>query len=265
MTVAEWVLRALSRDPAAGDYAEATQVWTLENALTRLRWAFPTFDALIEGRHVLDFGCGQGWQALGMAKAGAASVLGVDINPATLETARALAAAHPDTAGRLAFAADIPPERLGTFDIVLSKDSTEHFAAPAAVLEYMRRALHPGGRLLITFGPPWYAPYGSHMHFFTRVPWVNLWFSEATVMRVRSRYRQDGARHYAEVESGLNRMSVGRFERLIAGAGLRIESRTYYCVRGLNGLGLLPIVRELFITNVSCVLVPRTGAPPARR
>lgn len=256
MSLGERILAALSRDPAAGDYAEATQAWTLGNALTRLRWAFTGFDALIRDRVVLDFGCGQGWQALAMAKAGAASVLGVDSNPATLDTARALAAAHRDTAGRLAFAADIPAERRGTFDVVLSKDSMEHFADPAGVLARMRQALQPRGRVLITFGPPWFAPYGSHMHFFTRVPWVHLLFPQATVMRVRGRYRRDGAERYADVESGLNRMSVGKFERLIADAGLRVERRSYHCVRGLNFLGRLPLLRELFITNVSCVLTP---------
>lgn len=254
MTLTERLLTALSRPPGTPDYAEATQAWSLDNALTRLRWAFPDFDGLIRGRRVLDFGCGQGWQAVAMARLGAAAVLGVDINPATLDTARTLAAGQPDTAGRLGFAPDIPAERLGTFDVVLSKDSFEHFGDPEAILRRMRAALQPDGRLLITFGPPWYAPYGSHMHFFTKVPWVNLLFSERTVMAVRQRYRGDGARRYADVESGLNRMSVGRFERLIAGCGMTIERRWYWCVRGLNAVGRLPVLRELFITNVSCIL-----------
>lgn len=253
-TLGERILLAWSRDPGAPDYAEARQTWDLHNALTRLRWAFPGFDELVRGRTVLDFGCGQGWQSLAMAKSGATSVLGVDINPATLETARTLAAGHPDVASRLAFAAHIPPDRVGTFDVVLSKDSMEHFADPRSVLERMAGALAPGGRLLITFGPPWFAPYGSHMHFFTRVPWVNLLFSEATVLRVRAKFRSDGAHRYADVESGLNQMSVGKFERLVAEAGLRVERRHHWCVRGLNVLGRVPLLRELFTTNVSCVL-----------
>lgn len=256
MSIGEWILGALSRETGAGDYTEARQAWTLENALTRLRWAFPDFDERIRGRSVLDFGCGQGWQSLAMAQAGAASVLGVDNNPATLDTARSLARAQaaPLPPDRLAFATDVPAERRGTFDVVLSKDSMEHFADPAAMLRLMRSALQPSGHVLITFGPPWYAPYGSHMHFFTRVPWVNLLFSEETVLRVRSRYRGDGARRYAEVESGLNQMSVRRFERLIAETGMHPVARNDYCVRGWSALGRIPLLRELFITNVSCVL-----------
>lgn len=254
MNLAERLLQTLSRAPGPEDYAEARQVWSFDNALTRLRWAFPGFDELIRGRRVLDFGCGQGWQALAIAQSGATAVLGVDINATTLETARALAARSPETTGRLTFAGDIPDDQLGSFDVVLSKDSFEHFGDPVAILRRMRAALHPHGRLLITFGPPWYAPYGSHMHFFTKVPWVHLLFAEATVMAVRQRYRQDGARRYVEVESGLNQMSVGRFERLIAGCGMRVEQRWYWCVRGWNILGRIPVLRELFITNVSCIL-----------
>ena len=82
----------------------------------------------------------------------------------------------------------------GGFDIVLSHNSMEHFGDPARILDVMKSALKPDGRLYITFGPPWYAPYGSHMHFFTRVPWVNLLFSERTVMAVRARYRNDADR-----------------------------------------------------------------------
>ena len=152
----------------------------------------------------------------------------------------------------------------GTFDVILSSFTVEHFADPAGVLAEMRAALAPGGRLLVTFGPPWLAPSGSHMHFFTPVPWVHLLFAERTVMAVRARYRADGARRYEEVESGLNRMTVGRFERLAASAGLRMERRRYDCVKGIRVLGRAPLLRELFINNVACVLAPAAPVVPAR-
>ena len=60
-----------------------------------------------------------------------------------------------------------------------------HFGDPAGVLDLMRGLVNVQGRLMITFGPPWLAPYGAHMHFFTKLPWVHLLFSEQTVLRVR--------------------------------------------------------------------------------
>jgi len=95
------------------------------------------------------------------------------------------------------------------------------------------------------------------MQFFTKVPWVNLFFSERTVMSVRSRFRNDGAQHYEQVESGLGKMTVGKFERVLAESGLKADYVRYDCVKRLDVLKVLPRVRELFINNVSCELVLR--------
>ncbi len=52
------------------------------------------------------------------------------------------------------------------FDVVISQNSMEHFGNPEDIIEKMFSLTRPNGRTLITFGPPWFAPYGSHMHFF---------------------------------------------------------------------------------------------------
>jgi hypothetical protein len=118
----------------------------------------------------------------------------------------------------------------------------------------MKRAAKTGGRIYITFGPPWFAPYGSHMHFFTKVPWVNILFSERTVMNVRRLFRQDGAARYIDVESGLNKMSLARFDRIVRGSGLRVEWRTHELVKGIDALRLLPFASEFFVNRVNCAL-----------
>ncbi|CAN5864331.1 hypothetical protein BH24ACI4_BH24ACI4_08100 [soil metagenome] len=59
------------------------------------------------------------------------------------------------------------------------------------------------------------------MVHFTKLPWVNVLFSERTVMQVRARFRDDGATRYEEVVMGLNRMTIARFERLIRASGMK--------------------------------------------
>ncbi|MFL5541699.1 MAG: class I SAM-dependent methyltransferase [Longimicrobiaceae bacterium] len=255
----ERVLGALSRPPGPEDYAAARDPWSEENALDGLRAAFPDLAARVRGRRVLDFGCGGGWQAAALAREGAAFVLGVDSNERVLAGARALRDRLGIGPGRLDFAASAPGGEAGRFDVVISQNAMEHFGDPVGVLGAMRGALAPGGCILVTFGPPWLAPSGSHMHFFTRVPWVNLLFRERTVMAVRARYRHDGARRYGEVESGLNRMTLARFERAVAAAGLRLERRRYRCVKGLPLLDRIPLARELFVNVVDAVLAPAAG------
>jgi hypothetical protein len=97
------------------------------------------------------------------------------------------------------------------------------------------------------------------MGAFTRMPWVNLLFSESTVMRVRSLFRDDGATRYEEVKGGLNRMTLRRFERIIRESGLLLEWRRYYAVQGLPIVHRIPGLREFLTASVACVLRPPSG------
>ncbi len=248
MKLSERLLLSLSHEPTA----DSGNNGSLESALALLNLAFPGFEDEIAGKRILDFGCGDGYQSAAMALRGAGYILGLDTNPPTLDRARRLAADM--SLGNVDFREKLDENDRGAFDIVISQNSMEHFPDPAAVLQEMKSALRPDGRLLITFGPPWLSPYGSHMSFFTRIPWANIIFSESTVMKVRSRYIGDGAMRYEEVTGGLNKMTVSKFERLVRQCGLRLTYRRYRCIKGLDFLASLPAARELFVNHVSCVL-----------
>jgi len=92
------------------------------------------------------------------------------------------------------------------------------------------------------------------MRFFWPIPWLQLWFSEKTVMAVRARYRHDGARHYEEVESGLNKMSLAKFEHIVGSSGLRVLERQYVGVKKIHFLTKVPVIRELTTVVVSATL-----------
>jgi len=253
MPLLERLLLRLSRDPKAEDYSDSKNSWTIQNALVPLFKNFPRLAAELTGKKVLDFGCGEGWQTLALARHQPELVVGLDSNATTLAKARKNAEEQGNLPN-LEFEQSLDAKALGSFDIVISQNSMEHFPNPLKALEQMRDCLSAGGRIYLAFGPPWYAPYGSHMFFFTRVPWVNLLFPEKTVMSVRKHFRNDGAERYEDVESGLNRMSLRRFEKLIANSGLVIESTQYRAVKKLNFLSRVPVVRELFVNYVCCVL-----------
>jgi SAM-dependent methyltransferase len=263
MGVGEIVLRALSRHPGTSDYSLETQHEAPGNECALLRREFVDFSTLVRGKRVADFGCGTGLQCIALARDEGSSVCGIDTNEATLRIARANAVAAGLGETQVQFVERITPELRGSFDIVISQNAMEHFPEPEAIVREMSTLLRPGGKILLTFGPPWYAPYGSHMQFFCRVPWLNLWFSERTVMRVRALYRNDGATRYESVESGLNRMSIRKFERIMAQSGLRVARARYTCVRQFNALARIPVLRELVINHVTAVLERPAGAAPA--
>lgn len=251
MLVADRVLLAFSRSTEEPDLSNSQPEWSVNTALDPLFRVLPASRALIPNANVLDVGCGSGHQAVAFAIAGARCVTALDTNPRILPLARQLADEY-HVADRVRITSRIDPSE--QFDVVFSQNSMEHFVHAEDVLAMMVHATHPGGRVVISFGPPWLAPYGAHMRFFTRVPWVHLLFPERVVMRVRSRYRQDGAMRYEDVEGGLGRMSVGRFERMIARSGLVMEDRYDLCVKGMSWFRFLPGVRELMINHVACIL-----------
>jgi SAM-dependent methyltransferase len=103
------------------------------------------------GDHVLDIGCGAGEttrDAARLATAGAA--LGVDVSAAAIARARRLTEAaglsnisfEQADAATHAFPAD-------SFDVAISRFGTMFFADPVAAFANIRRAMRPGGRLVM--------------------------------------------------------------------------------------------------------------------
>lgn len=244
----ERVLLALSKHPMDVDstshYAKPTSAWRGEHALDLLRRACPTIEELVRDRDVVDFGCGDGYQSMALADLGARNVTGVDIAAQRLEHARRLAGDRPG----MRFVHRLAP---ASCDLLVSLDAFEHLADPEGTLGAMVAAVRPGGHIVLSFGPPWFSPYGAHMWFFTEAPWMHLLFSERTVMRVRSLYRDDGRTRY---EDGLNRLSIRRFEAMLARSGARVQRLELRSPGVTRPLTKVPLLRELFINHVDAVL-----------
>jgi SAM-dependent methyltransferase len=184
--------------------------------------------------------------------------LGLDIRGAVLEAARRLAT-HEQVAHRCRFLNGHDREALaswsGRIDVVLSRDAFEHYPDPAAVLRQMWDLLVPGGSVFISFGPPWWHPYGCHMMFMGAPPWAHLWFTEQTIMEMRRRYRSDGATRFEEVEGGLNRMTIARFEDLVTRSRFIVRDLKLIPIRRTRLLCRNKIGRELFTSLVKAHLI----------
>ncbi|HEX8307503.1 MAG TPA: methyltransferase domain-containing protein [Allosphingosinicella sp.] len=101
----------------------------------------------LEGRRILDVGCGAGALALAAAGRGA-QALGVDISAPLLEAARARAA-DLGAAGAEFVQADAQSHRFEphSFDALVSRFGVMFFADPVEAFRNLRSALRPGGRL----------------------------------------------------------------------------------------------------------------------
>lgn len=199
---------------------------------------------------VFDFGCGTGEETVEIARRGRArKVIGIDIRESVLEKAREHAASA-GVADRCSFVTETKERG----DVIISMDAFEHFADPAEILRVMRGLMRDDGKAIIEFGPVWYHPLGGHL--FSVFPWAHLVFTEKALIRWRSDFKTDGARRFAEVEGGLNQMTIRRFERLIEASDFRFESFEAVPIRRLHRLSNR-LTREFTTAIVRCRLVAR--------
>lgn len=146
------------------------------------------------GARVLDLGCGAGHVCYQVAPL-ATEVIAYDLAPEMLELvstrARELGLANLQTR---CGAVESLPFADGDFDVVLSRYSAHHWADPARALAEARRALKPGGQLvLVDVASPGVALLDTHLQ-------------ALEVLRDRSHVRD---------------YSTAEWAALVAGAGLR--------------------------------------------
>jgi SAM-dependent methyltransferase len=114
--------------------------------LTAYRFALP----LVRGRRVLEYGCGAGYGTNLLACRGETErLVACDVHEPSLRYCRE--AYGPRLLGRLARVAPGElPVRPASFDAVLLFQTIEHVQDDVALLRELRRALRPGGWLLVT-------------------------------------------------------------------------------------------------------------------
>jgi SAM-dependent methyltransferase len=244
-TVAYQLLRRISTDGETGycDGSAYAGVSKIETLLGKNIWA-ETKDKV-----VIDFGCGDGEDAIEVAARGAKRVIGIDIREHALERARKAAAAR-GVSDICTFATQTDQKA----DVILSLDAFEHFDDPAEILRIMRKLLKDNGCVIAAFGPTWYHPLGGHL--FSVFPWAHLLFTEKSLIRWRSDFKTDGATRFCEAEGGLNQMTVSRFEAIVAKSDFKFAEFEPIPIRKLRPVANR-LTREFTTAIVRCKLVPR--------
>jgi 2-polyprenyl-3-methyl-5-hydroxy-6-metoxy-1,4-benzoquinol methylase len=147
----------------------------------------------VRGKRVLDVACGEGYGTSALAKAGAASVVGIDVLPEVCEHARRKYGldARPGDAQALPL-----PDR--SVDLVVSFETIEHVPDPAVFVHEVARVLVAEGTLIVsTPNRPVYSPGGTrnpyHRAELDEREFVALLRSEFESERLYSQFPQSAA------------------------------------------------------------------------
>jgi len=198
------------------------------------------------GKTVIDFGCGEGLEAIELARIGAQRVIGLDIRENVLQIARS----NARSAG-VANICEFGTSTTQQADLIFSVDAFEHFEDPADILRIMDSLLAPSGEVVVSFGPTWYHPLGGHL--FSVFPWAHLLFSEKALIRWRSDFKTDGATRFGEVAGGLNQITIRKFEQIVAASPFQVKMLECVPIRKLAPIhGRL--TREFTTAIVRCRL-----------
>ena len=226
------------------------------------RW----FGAL-EGKRVLDIGCGFGGKSVAYAENGAA-VTGVDLDPVHAAGALVYARKRGSPIDVVTGDAADLPFREGAFDLVIANDSMEHFSKPAPALEEFARVTKSGGSVFLFF-TPWGSPLASHLYDYIHTPWCHLIYSDEMLeqlldLSLTRRGEKDpqgeAARMMNDYRSSNNRIDVSGYRRILEGVGSLetvFEELKPPRFGFLGPLTSIPHIGELFTGTVTAVLRKR--------
>jgi SAM-dependent methyltransferase len=259
----KWILRTpvLGERAARGSYVE----WEFQNAASSWN-CFRPYDRL-EGKEVLDIGCALGGKPTYYALHGARHVIAIDKDEARIEAARQFA--RQKGAHNITFEtqdAATLPYAPNHFDLVIYNDSLEHVEEPEASLNTAYRVLRKGGTVNIAF-PPFGSPWGAHLFAHIRIPWAQFLFPDETLISLwKTRYDAAGEEGWVCSEDRtlgihgattvaelghLNRMSIRRFEDIVARTPFRVLFRSIRTIGNLFGFtARFPLLREHLVTRL---------------
>ncbi len=121
--------------------------------------AFIDARGLVQGKRVLEAGCGSGDYARELGARGARSVIGEDFSPVAIAQAN-----DRPNADNVSFAVgDIQQiaHQTASFDLVISCETIEHVPNPRLAIAELARVLTPGGWLVLT-SPNYLSIFGLH-------------------------------------------------------------------------------------------------------
>ncbi len=216
----------------------------------------------LDGKRILDFGCGMGGMTLWYATNRDCEVTGIDIDGQHIAIAQALQQKHGLHNVRFEKRDVLVDPPQGPFDLIVMHDVAEHI--PLDLLPKIFRALAAlladDGQIFVSY-PPWQSPYASHVVHAVGIPWCQYLPRPLLLWLIRRRNQQlvgELERDLVAAWEGLNRLTHRKLKQALSGSGLRIAWRKSHSILnrlpGMADVSLRFFPFHLLITKEFVVL-----------
>lgn len=247
---------------------------------------FPDFPMEeLRGTRFLDLGCLTGGRTAAWSERyGVAHAVGFDVDLEFVKAASEFADERGDRSDFAVSFGESMPFRSGSFDAVASYDVVEHVADFRQVFAEVHRVLRPGGLFFAVF-PTYFQPLASHLQLVTNVRGLlNVFPGDVVAKAFYEVLDERGPDHaWYNLDSPelpgyykspfLNGITVKDFKALAESEGWSVRSwprRGLFTVgrraqnpafralsTALKPLAKVPVLEEVFLANVTCVLERR--------
>jgi len=221
----------------------------------------------LNGKRILDFGCGMGGMTLWYSKTWDCSVYGLDIDAHHIEVAEALK--EKWSADQVQFEQrnilETPFTGDEKFDNVFMNDVVEHISFPVLVklFEELQSCMAPGGRIFVSY-PPWKSPHASHVDHAVGIPWCQF-LPQKMLRRLIEKNNipilGDLEPDLLSAYESLNQLEHHKFAKILDQSGWKIEFRKSYSlinrIPGLWNVNLRFFPFNYLITKEFLILSPK--------
>ncbi len=197
----------------------------------------------LNGKQVLDFGCGMGGMTLWYGKTWDCEVLGLDIDENHITVSNImktrLQIKNVNFEHRNIVEQPLSPEK--KFDQIFMNDVVEHIKLPLLkkVFQNLRNILAPDGRIFVSY-PPWKSPHASHVSHAVKIPWCQ-YLPEQTLRRMIAANEHPlvgtNEPNLMAAYDSLNKLEHHIFHPILEKCGWKIDHRkSYSSINKIPGL-----------------------------
>ena len=180
------------------------------------------FKKIFPGKRVLDLGCWCGGKSVSFSEKWCVKEMyGIDVYDYFIQAAKSFSSSRKNKETKYVFKkgfGEAIPFPSDYFDIIVNSDVFEHVQSLHETLAECHRVLKPGGKMFSVF-PSYYHPYGAHLGFVTRTPFLQ-WFFSAKVLNKAYREIIKSRGESAYWYSNTNDSEDNEWQKLSGGIGI---------------------------------------------